>query len=462
MLALEPFLEPKTIAVIGASNTPDKPGYMLVQNLLNSGFPGKVYAVNRRGDDILGLKGYKSVKDIPGEVDLADVIVPSVEAITALKDCAGKGVKAALIAPGGFAEMGMVGAGLEKEIVDITRHSRMRVIGPNTVGWLNTANDLINVFAWIERPKRGCISVIAQSGGICLSPLIWLREYNVGFSKLIGMGNKCDIDETDALQYLAADPETRVIGLYLEDIKDGQRFLKVARVVAKEKALVVFKSGRTEAGKKATRSHTAALAGDDDVYESAFRQSGIIRVETLEEFFDYLRVFACQPLPQGNRTAVLGTSGGHGVLAADALERHGLKLAELSPQTIEHITKPYSFITSVMNPVDLGPITSPDVYEHVIEALLADENVDGMVLAVFFWLSDLVKISEILIRQVERNQGKPVTFCGAGFTGVVEGIEEALGSVEEAGIPIYPSPERAVGALGALYRRQENLRALSG
>ena len=458
MSKLGPFFEPRTIAVIGASNVPERPGYTLFENLARSSFKGKVYPVNQREKDVLGVRAYKSIGDIEGEIDLADIIVPYSDTLRVLKECADKGVKAVMLAAAGFAETGEAGAELQREAVNIAELSGMRLIGPNTSVLMNVSNGLNSTFAKVPSAQKGSISIVTQSGGVCCSLLGWLEEQHVGLSKLIDLGNKCDVDETDVLKYFADDTHTKVIGIYLEDIRDGQRFLKLAKEVTKDKVVLVLKGGGTEAGKKAARSHTGALANNDIISDVAFRQSGIIRVETLEEFIDYLKVFETQPLMRGNRISVLASAGGHAVVASDTAERHGLRLAEFSQGTIDRISAVSPYLASITNPVDFGgQVFSADIYYRVLEQVLEDENVDAVAMIIYFWVSGLEKMVELLIDLVKTKTKKPITFCGGAPKSVMN-VDHQLGLLEQQGIPIYPSPERAVKALSPLYRRYRSLR----
>ena len=373
--SLDFFFNPKTVAIIGASESL-KFGYTITNYLLKSSF--KTYPVNICKEKIFGYKTYKSISDIPDYIELAIIIVPNENVLEAVKDCVKSNVKGIIIETAGFAETGIDKyIQIQKEIENITKTSNVRIVGPNCVGITNFNNKFTTTD--IEFNKLlggGSISIIAQSGVLGNVVVDWGASQKIAFAKSITLGNKVDVDEIDMLEYLENDPHTKVIALYLEGVKKGKKLLEILKQATKP--IIVLKNGRSEAGLNAIKSHTGSIAGDDKIYEAIFRQlPGVFRVDNFYEMFDIAQIFATQPLPNGKNVAIITASGSLGSLACDQIEQIGLKLAPLKPSTKEQMKKDLPNWTSVKNPVDLGPSMFA-TFKPAITALMNDDNVNAI------------------------------------------------------------------------------------
>ncbi|RDV83203.1 acetate--CoA ligase alpha subunit [Ammonifex thiophilus] len=446
---LEALFRPQSVAVVGASQDRSKIGNIILRNIIASGYRGKLYPINPRAGEIEGLKAFPAVSALgKGAVDLAVVAVPAPSVLEVARDCGEAGVKALVVISAGFKETGKEGLEREKELVAICRQYGMRLLGPNCVGVMDTHTPLNASFA-AGFPHRGEIAFISQSGAMLVAILDWSVREGIGFSQFVSMGNKADLDETDLIEAAARDPHTKVILCYLEDIREGQRFLEVAERVTREKPVVVLKSGVSEAGAKAASSHTGALAGSNIAYDAAFRQAGVIRVTTMRELFDLAVVFARQPVPRGRRVAVVTNAGGPGIVTADSVERQGLEMARFSRETAEELRSRLPREASIFNPVDVLGDARVDRFQVAIEKVLADENVDGvLVLTCPTAVSDPEGVAKVMAELHARFPHKPML-------GVFMGGETMAGGVEvlnRAGIPCFTFPELAVGALAGLVR----------
>ncbi len=332
--SLAPFFAPRGVAVIGASQDPTKLGYGLARNLVQCNYQGAVHFVNPHGGSLFGRPVYPSILDAPDPLDLAILLIPADFVPATLQACAQRGLKAAIIGSGGFRETGASGAQLEQECLRIAQASGMRLIGPNCIGLLDTHLPLDATFLPPPGPLPGDVAFISHSGAICAAVIDWARGHSFGLSRLVSLGNQADVNETDILTPVAADPFTRVLTLYLEGVRDGRRFTAEAGRITRQKPIIALKVGRFASGQRAVASHTGALAGQENAYNAAFRRAGVIRAETSEEMFDWARALAWCPPPQGRGIAVLTNAGGPGVTAADALEAGGMYLAELGPETL--------------------------------------------------------------------------------------------------------------------------------
>lgn len=450
---LDAFFHPRSVAVIGASLNPQKLGYFLVDNLLHERFPGHIYPVNIRGGTLLGLKVFPSILDVPGPVDLAVIAVPPGVTSVAMDECGQKGVKAAVVITAGFKETGLEGRKREQELMTVARRHGIRVVGPNSLGIIDTFHNLNASFAE-SMPPRWEIALMSQSGAMATAILDWARGADVGFSKFVSLGNMADVTEIELLDYWAADRDTSVVVGYLEGISNGRAFLDAARRVTRHKPLIIMKVGRTSAGAAAAASHTGSLAGSDIVVDAAFRQTGVVRAETMEELFDFTRCFAYAPLAAGDRVAVVTNAGGPGVMATDAIVRTGLRLAELLPQTQRLLTEVLPEAASIRNPVDVLGDAAADRYEQALDAVLADPGVDGaLVLLTPQAMTEPERTARIIISNA-RTSDKPVMAAYMGGVAVVRGRE----MLEAARVPVYNYPERAVRAMAVLaqyarYRR---------
>ena len=444
------LFEPASIAVVGAAREENKVGHIVLRNIISSGFTGKLYPVNPRSEEILGLRCYGSITLVPDTVDLVVVTTPARTVPDIIEEAGRKGTKAAIVISAGFKETGKDGAELERQIGVIARSYGMRILGPNCLGMINT-HSMINATFTNQYPRAGSIAISSQSGAICSVMLDWAQRTNVGFSKFISVGNKLDIDEADLLQYLRDDPLTKVIGMYIEGTDRGIEFMRQAKLTTRDKPIIALKAGRTSSGAKAASSHTGALSGSDRVYDAALAQSGIIRVKTIEELFDHLTLFSSMPLPEGDRVAIVTNAGGLGVMAADACSDYGVTLASFKPETIELLKTKLPESANFYNPVDVIGDADADRYSFAINAIMKDDNV-SCVLALMA-PTDIVDTSAVAtaLAKFAANPAKPFVTAFVGGAG----LEKAVGILRTSGVPNYESPDRAVQSLSALvsYKR---------
>ncbi len=439
---LDKLFNPRAVAVIGASHTEGKVGYSLLKNLKTQGFEGPIYPVNPKSDKIMGLKCYKDVTSLPDGVDMAVVAIPSKFVPTTIEELGRKGVGAAIVISAGFKEVGGEGKDLEQQLYRASMVSGVRILGPNCLGLLNTKNKLNATFA-ANYPEEGDIAVISQSGALCTAILDWAARHHIGFSKLVSMGNKVDIDEELLIETLGQDSETKVIVGYLESIMNGPHFMRAAEQVTKIKPVILIKAGNTTAGAAAASSHTGSLAGARMAYECAFRSSGVLQAPSLEALFDYSTAFSYQPLPKGKRVAVVTNAGGPGIMAADAIENAGLEFAKLSEATKDKLRSFLPAAANVNNPIDiLGDAVAP-VYGKALNAALSDDGVDAVVVLLTpQGMTDALAAANEVVKAASK-YGKPVMASFIGADRVAEGIEY----LKKHRIPHYPTPERAVDAI---------------
>lgn len=442
--SLKSMLEPRAIAVVGASSNRRKVGYDILRNIVEGQFSGQVYPVNPHEQIILNLKTYPSIVDIPGVVDVCIVTVRPEIVPQVLLECGRKNVKGAVIVSAGFGEIGNYE--LEKQVVESASKSRIRIIGPNCAGFINTQ---LNLYATIEsKISAGGIALITQSGALGGAALAWARQERIGFSKFISYGNRCDVDEADLLEYLGEDEQTKVIGMYIEGLRDGRRFINTARKVSLKKPLLAIKGGRSTQGMKATLSHTGAMAGSDRVYDGAFRQTGIIRAEDIEDLFDMAKVLYTQPLPRGDRVLVITNSGGPGVMMVDALEELSLKVSE----TPIEMKKELDFLPEICsrsNPIDLTAQGGSEEYEKVLQIAQASQGFD---VVIALWVPPAYIKSEAVseaIVEAMRVASKPIVACF--MSGDL--VREAAETLESGGVPNLPTPRRTAKAVWALVQR---------
>ncbi|HEO70344.1 MAG TPA: CoA-binding protein, partial [Candidatus Hydrogenedentes bacterium] len=440
----EALFEPKTVAVVGASRKPGKVGYAILSNLIHGGFKGAIIPVNPSGDEILGLPCHKDIKDVGAKVDLSIIVVPPGRVMDAIKGSIKVGARAVVVITAGFKEVGGQGADLEKEMAGYCRDRGVRLLGPNCLGLINTQNSMNASFSSLM-PLEGSTSVISQSGALCTAILDWAAGRGIGLAKLVSIGNKAELNETDLLGELGSDERTRVIVCYLESIDQGDQFIKVAGQVAATKPVVVLKAGTTEAGGKAASSHTGSLVGADIAYGAAFKRSGIIRAEDFESLFDYAMALGGQPLPKGGRLAVITNAGGPGIMAADAAENLGLNVEPLNETIAEALRADLPAAASVSNPIDVLGDADPQRYVTALNAAQDDDGVDGIVVVLTPQaMSDPPATAEAVIQAIRGD--KPVL---ASFMGGKE-VLPARQKFVQAGVPDYPSCERAVRAFKAL------------
>ena len=457
---LSAFFSPRGVALVGASRDPTKLGYAVLRNLLQHGYAGPVYPVNPKADEILGVRCYPSILAVPDPVELAVIIAPASATPDIMEQIGQRGVRAAVIISGGFSEIGAPGIALENRVVEIARRFGVRLIGPNCVGVIDTHTGLDTTFG-PDMPKPGVITFVSQSGAVCGGVIDWASGAGIGLSRIVTLGNQADVTETDILQLLADDDETRVVAMYLEGVEDGRRFVEVARQVSTRKPIVAIKAGYTEAGRRAAASHTGALAGTDSAYRAAFHHAGILRVPHLEALFDAAISLANQPLPRGNRVAILTNSGGPGAMASDALDVHGLRMATLTDETrfvLRQFLQPHA---SVSGPVDMLGGADEHDYARALEALVKDPGVDAvLVINVPQALVPAVRIVREIAEVVHRCQAqaecnKPVMTCMIGDVSLPEAVE----FMRRAELPLFPFPEPAAAALGVMVQRRKWLEA---
>jgi acetyl coenzyme A synthetase (ADP forming)-like protein len=452
---LENMWAPRGVAVVGVSHSPDKLGYGVARNLVVSGYRGAIHFVNPHGGQLFDRPVYKDLASVPDPVDLAMIMIPAAGVPQALDDCGRRGIRAVVIGSGGFRETGEEGRKLEEQALGIARKHHIRVIGPNCIGFLDTHLPIDVTFLPLPGPVQGDIAFLSHSGAICEAVIDWARGQGFGLSRLVSLGNQMDLTEADCLPMTVADPNTRVVAMYLEGVRNGRSFVENARKAARKKPVLAIKVGRSESGRRAVASHTGALAGRDVAYDAAFRKAGVIRVQSAEELFDWARALAWCPLPRGRRIAVLTNAGGPGAITADALETYGLKLASFSAATTARLRELLSPAASVRNPVDMLAGGGAAEYTNCLSALLADDGVDGVI--VILAPPPMTTASGVggAIIPLIRSSKKPVimTLMGEDL------IAAAARLFRQAHVPDYRFPERAASAMGVLADRSEALAA---
>jgi len=450
--SLKPFFEPASVAVIGASKNPDKLSNGIVKNLLAYGYDGRVYPINPKEKEILGLKCYMSILDVKDPVDLAVIILPAKFIAAVITDCGEKGVKAVTVISGGFKEVGPDGTALEKELITIVKKYNMRMIGPNCVGTMNLITGLNTTFIR-GIPTAGGIGFISQSGAVCGGVVDHVAHQGIGFSHFLSLGNEADVSETDMIEYLADDKDTTVIAAYIEGVKDGQRFVHIARDVARTKPIVVLKAGRSAEGAKAVSSHTGSLAGSHVAYTAAFAQSGMIEVRTTKDLLNCAMALDWLKPPSGNRAVIVTNSGGPAALASDSFSEHDIRLADLSKTTQIALGEKLNASAQVANPVDMLGGAAEEEYAHALTHALEDEGVD-MALAVLVpqSLVDPVKIAQAIV-DASKPTKKPIIACLMGYAS----IQEARDTLHANKIPMIDYPSQAGVMFSALQKHGKNL-----
>ena len=449
------FFEPRNVAVIGSFKKGAFGGYVVIKSLSKAGYSGEVYPVNPAYQEVLGLKVYPSVGEIPAKVDLALIMINARHVPAVIRECAQSGIRAIVLVADGFAERDREGARLQEEVVRIAREWGVSIIGPNTAGLVNNHNGFnpSPYDAGYYRFKKGSVAICSQTGMI--NPQAYpYPDLRFGISKLCDFGNKCDLDECDLLEYLEKDPATKVISMYLETIRDGRRFLEVCERVAAKKPLLALKVGATREGARASASHTGALAVDDKIFEAACRQSGVLRLNAFNELFELPKVFAAQPLPKGNRFGLVSYTGAIGVLAADEGAKYGLAMAKLAPETAGMFEDLFPGLGGM--PVDIGPMIPSvkdfsTVYLGILQAVLQDENVDSLFNVL--WADAGGNNTKAYLGAYEELKGslrKPVVTWIYGPDSAK--VRDLTDRIEELGFPVFGEPERCVKALGLLFK----------
>ncbi len=440
------FFKPNGVAIIGASQSPGKLGYTVLANVIEAGYKGNIYPINPKASQIYNLKAYPSLMDVPETPDLAVMVIPYNHVPGAMRECGEKGVKAVVVISAGFREASVEGMERELELIEIAKKYGIRVIGPNCLGIIDTYTPLNATFA-AGTPPQGHIAFMSQSGALQTAIVDWsLAARDLGFSKFVSLGNKADVSETDLMLAWADDPESHVILAYVEGVPNGQEFIQVAREVSRKKPILVLKSGVTESGSRAVSSHTGSLAGSEAAYDAAFSQSGVLRMDSLQELFDNGRAFANQPLLKGDRVAIITNAGGPGILATDMLEHKGMRLARFESDTIQKIKDVLPEAASAVNPVDVLGDALSDRYGAALELVAADPNVDGMICILTPQaMTDIVETANV-IGKLSQRIDKPILGAFMGEERAKAG-EDVLASY---GIPNYKFPEHAARAFAAM------------
>jgi len=450
---VEPFFHPRSIALIGASRSHGKGGNIILRNLMRAGFQGALYPINPSGYDILGMKSYQRVSEVPGPVDLAMIVIPKAGVPEALADCAAKGVPSVILSTGGYADIGEAGTREQASLLSLARTSGMRIMGPNSIGTIHPRLGLATSIVGLEPIQPGGVSLIGQSGVFSSGWGRWIADAKpFGLSKVACIGNKGDINESDLLEYLAQDRETMTIGMYLEGVVEGTRFLRAAAKASRAKPVVVVKSGHTAAGAEAIASHTGSLAGSDAVFDAVCRRTGLVRVHDSESFFDTLSAFESLPLPRDNRLGVLSITGMGCVVTTDACDEYGVALPALKPATLKKLRTIMPTWAPVRNPIDIwsaveqhGSLTT---MRHITSCLLEQSDIDAVLMIFVLMPESVFNISEAFGDILRAHTKKPVFV--ASYGGTQKEIAHVHEGFRELGVPTYPTPERAIYAFSRM------------
>ena len=451
---LGPFFEPESVVIVGASATPHKPGNDVIKNILANGYAGKLHLVNPKGGEILGLPVHASMSNLPEGIDLAVIILPARDTPGALRECARKGIKHVVLSAGGFAEVDESGVRIQHEIVDIIQQTGISVLGPNTSGHTSTPHRFTSTFFPLGRIRPGKVSYVAQTGNFATHSMKHiLTAEHFGVSRVIGLGNKIDIDESDALEYLAEDPHTSAIIMYLESIKRPGRFLEIAREVTAKKPVVVLKSGATEAGRHAAVAHTAAMGAEDRLVDGLLRQAGIVRIQNYSQLILAGKALSMSPLPGGPRVSFLAPSGAMLVSLSDLCVRLGLEVPDLSPGALERIQEISPPFIRMRNPVDIWAAASVNGvefgYREGMEAVLNDPNIDAVVVVLMLTEDTGIPSFDFIVDLAKKHPEKPVLVT---FSGDRRYEEECKAFIEPRGVPSFPEIEQPFEALSILSR----------
>jgi len=458
--SLDPILRPRSVAVVGASRQPNTIGWQIVDNLLRYGFQGSVYPINPKAEFIHSIPAYPTVSAVGRPVDLAIITVPKEHVLPAVQDCVAAGVRGLVVISAGFKEVGAAGLARERDLIEALKGTGIRLVGPNCMGVLNTAADVqMNATFASRMPPPGPVAFMSQSGAMGLSVLDYAASYGIGFSSFVSAGNKADVSGNDLLEYWEHDPSTTTVLMYLENFGNPGRFVELARRISRRKPICVVKSGRTGAGQRAAASHTGALAGTELATEAVMAQSGVIRAQTVEELFDLAMAFSNQPLPQGNRVAIVTNAGGPGIIIADTCEANGLTVTALAPETEQTLRSRLPEEASVRNPVDMIATATPESYEFALDCVLNDPNVDAAFAAFVPPLNVQTRdVAEAIVRVNARHPEKPLLAVLMGREGLPAGLEQ----LHDASVPGYIFPESAARALGAMWRYRQRQREPEG
>jgi acetyltransferase len=442
-MSIEGFFDPQSVAIVGASQNKGKVGYEVLSNMVSAGFKGRIFPVNNKAESIEGLKCYSDLASIGEVPDLVIIIVPPSIVPSIMQQCGQIAVKSVIIITAGFKEVGEQGRKLEQQVMKIAKSAGIRVIGPNCLGLIVPSNKLNASFGG-DLPQTGSIGYLSQSGALLASILDMANANSIGFSKLISIGNKADLDELDLIRALGFDSETKVIAGYLESITNGQAFVREAEKISHDKPILLIKSGGTSAGAKAASSHTGSLAGAETAYEAVFERAGVIRCNSIKMQFDYAQAFANQPLPKGSSVAVITNAGGPGIMAADAIERRGLNFAKLNEETIAKLAEHLPPAANLYNPVDVLGDALADRYELALKVVLEDPNVDVvLILLTPQAMTQTADTARAIVKIAAEKNEKPIL---ASFLGASK-VKEGISILRQGKIPQYDSPENAIATI---------------
>ena len=451
---LTPFFEPGSVAIIGASSASGKPGHELIRNIQANGYEGRLYLVNPKGGKILDMPVHSSIESLPEKTELAIIILPAHMCPQALRDCVAKGIRHVVISAGGFAEVDDGGAEIQRKLIEIIKENKIRVLGPNTAGHTSTPHNFTSTFFPLGKIRRGKVSYITQTGNFCTHTMKHiLTAEHFGVSRVIGLGNAIDIDESEALQYLASDPETDAVVIYLESFKQPRRFLEVARAATRRKPVIMLKSGSTEAGKRAAIAHTAAMAAEDRVVDGMLRQAGIVRIWDYTHLILAGKALSMVPLPKGNRVSFLAPSGAMLVVLTDLCTRLGLEVPALEPQSLQRLQEISPPFIRMRNPVDIWAAASTRGvefgYREGMEAVLKDPNIDAIVPILMLTKETGIPSYDFIVELAQKYPEKPIF---VSFTGDKQYVDECKEYLEPRGVPTFPEIEQPFEVLSMLVR----------
>jgi len=452
LTAIDLIFNPRSVAVIGASDNPGKLGSHVMKSLTQGRYPGRIYPVNPGKDEIMGIKTYPSLTRVPDIIDLSIVVLPADQVPKIIKECQEKGVKGIVLITAGFKEIeDKKGEILQREITELADRYGIKIIGPNTFGITNLHHSLNASFTpEFSLVEKGGISFVSQSGGMSHLMAFLSLQNKIGFSKIIGLGNRCNVDFAEMVEYLIKDSQTKVIALYMEGIDHPKRLMEVARKGNREKPLLVYKVGRSSTSDKASQFHTGSLAGKHKIYESAFKQAGILTVGSSEELLDTAKALTMCPLPQGNRVAVLSGQAGPGMAACDVCEMEGLSIPPFTPKTqkrVEELLPPLAIRT---NPVDMGPAWyDSEAIKGIVHTVMDDKNIDALIVCIMFASANRSAVGILAELLLERETDKPILCCFSAPAGI---WDNEIKRLEGSGFPNYPTPERAAKTLVNLFR----------
>jgi len=450
--AMDAIFKPKGVAVIGASDNPGKLGSHVMRSLTEGKYPGKIFPVNPGRSEIMGIKTYPSLLQVPEAVDLSIIVLPAEQVPKIINECHGKNVKGIVLITAGFKEIeDKRGESLQREIMELADQSGIKIIGPNTFGIVNLLLPLNASFTpEFSLVEKGGISFVSQSGGMSHLMAFLSLQDRVGFSKIIGLGNRCNVDFAEIVEYLINDSQTEVIAMYMEGVDQPKRLMEVVKRCNSEKPVLVYKVGRSSTSDKASQFHTGSLAGKHEIYESAFKQAGILAVESSEELLDTAKALTMCPLPKGKKVAVLSGQAGPGMAACDVCEVEGLLVPPFSADTqkrVEELLPPLALRT---NPVDMGPAWyDSEAIKGIVHTVLQDKNIDAIILAIMFASANRSAVGILADLLLQRKTNKPILCCFSSPSGI---WDDEIKKLEGSGIPNFPAPERAAKALVNLFR----------